>query len=284
MLLRLCVNHVLLFCGEILAEILGKIRKMFRRVLAVLFLLCAIVFLAACQKEVVPTAEASLPPPTATPIPSATIDWFPKTATPVREASPTPVQSEITRIAVTDEDLIAKDDFSDESLWQIESSDAGTIAYGEKMLTLAVAGGRQILTSLSAHQLPSDFYLEIDLDALMCSAGDQYGLILWNNSQAGTFRLWLNCDGKIKLDRVLPSGVSQLVNWQPGRKLQPGSPANNRLAILAKEGVLEVYVAETLQFSYELHARPEGVLGVIAQTGGELPMTIRVSDLQIMFP
>lgn len=254
---------------------------MFKRILLVLLSACF--FLAACQEKVVLTTEPSFPPATATPVPSATFDWFPKTPTPVRDASPTLVLLEITRV-VADEDFFARDDFSDESLWQIESSTAGKIAYGEKMLTLAVAGGRQSLTSLSAHQLPSDFYLEINLDMLMCSTGDQYGLILWNNSQAGTFRLWLNCDGKIKLDRVLPSGISQLVNWQPGRRLQPGSPANNRVAILAKEGLLEVYVAETLQFSYELHARPEGVLGVIAQSGGELPMTIHVSDLQIMIP
>lgn len=263
---------------------MGKIMKMSRRIMLVLILLLTSFFIAACQKEVVLTAEPTSLPPTDTPLPSATIDWFPRTPTPLREPSPTPVLTETARVPVAEQDLIARDDFSDENLWQTEISPAGTIAYGENMLTLAVAGNKQSLSSLSKHQLPSEFNLEINLDTLMCSAGDQYGLILWNNSQAGTFRLWLDCDGRIKLDRVLPTGVSQLVKWQTGRRLQPGSPANHRLVISAKDGMLEVYVAETLQFAYELHASPEGVLGVIAQTGGKLPMTIRVSDLQVTVP
>ncbi len=257
---------------------------MSKKIMLGLFLLLTSCFMAACQKEVAPTALPETPLPTATPIPSATIDWFPRTPTPLREVSPTPLATEPTKVTVSEEDLIALDDFSDETMWQTESSPAGTIAYAKNMLTLAVAGNKQSLTSLSTHKLPADFYLEISLDTLMCSAGDQYGLILWNNSQSGTFRLWLNCDGRIKLERVLPEGISQLVNWQTGRKLQPGSPANHRIAISAKDGLLEVYVAGTLQFSYELHANPEGILGVIAQTAGELPMTIRVSDLQIMKP
>lgn len=238
----------------------------------------------ACQAqpESTPQATATVSEPTLEP--TATIDWFPRTPTPLPAASPTPMAVVVTKPVVSDEDVIAQDDFSDETLWQISSGTAGTIAYGENELTLAVGGGKQSLSSLSKHNLPTDYYLEVNLDTLMCSDGDQYGLILWNNSQSGTFRLWLNCEGMVKLDRVLPSGTSQLVTWQSGRKLQPGSPANHRLGVWSKEGTLEIYVEETLQFSYTLHAKPEGVLGVIAQTASDLPMTIRISQLEILVP
>lgn len=239
---------------------------------------------AACNPEPEPTAEPTLLPATETSLPTATIDWFPRTPTPLPVVSTTPEESQLTKPTVNDGVIIAQDDFSDESLWQTSSGAEGTVAYAEKSLTFAVAANKQSLTSLSKHELPSDFYLEVNLDTLMCSPSDQYGLILWNNSQSGTFRLWLNCEGKIKLERVLPTGTSQLVSWQTGRKLMPGSPATHRLVVWSKEGLLEVYLEDTLQFSHTLHTKPEGVLGVIAQTGGDLPMTIRVSELKIMLP
>ena len=240
--------------------------------------------LSACQPALPETAEPSPTTVSATAEPSPTIDWFPRTPTPLPLASPTAEIVLSTRPSAEDQEVIATDDFSDESLWETSASDAGTVAYAQDGLTLAVAANGATLVSLSEHVLPGDFYLEISLDTLMCSPKDQYGLILWNNSQSGTFRLWLNCEGKIKLDRVLPSGISQLVKWQTGRRLQPGSPAEHRLTLVSKDGTLEVYVEETLQFSYALTSRPEGALGVIAQTSGELPMTLRVSELEILVP
>jgi hypothetical protein len=249
-----------------------------------LMMIMMVLILSACQAE-----ATALPEPSATPAlpmlePSPTIDWFPRTPTPTPEIPVTlpPVEPIISTPLAAD--LIATDDFSDPQLWQTSSGAPGTVAYETNALSLAVNGGRNTLTSISTHELPSDFFLEINMDAQMCSPEDQFGLILWNNSTSGTFRLWFSCSGQVMMDRVLPSGTTVLQKWMPARKFQIGSPATNRIGVRSQNNSLEVYVNETHQFTFTPLNKLNGALGVIAQSAGNLAMTIQVSNLQIMNP
>lgn len=244
----------------------------------------ALICLGACQAE-----DTNLPEPTLTPIPptlqpSATIDWFPRTPTPTPALSTTPEPLKSTTASLQPEDLIASDDFTDQQIWQTSSAPCGTVAYEVSSLSLAVSGGKNTLTSLSSHELPADFYLELNLDAQMCSPEDQYGLILWNNSSSGTFRVWFSCAGEVMLDRVLPSGTTVLQKWQTARKFQIGSPAKNRIGIRSQNNSLEVSVNGTNQFTYSPLNKLSGPLGVIAQSSGDLPLTVQLSNLQILKP
>lgn len=249
-----------------------------------LMMLMLVLFLSACQAEATPLPEPSATPALPTPEPSSTIDWFPRTPTPTPEIPVTPQPVEATRSTPLAANLIASDDFSDPQFWQTSSGVPGTVAYETNALSLAVNGGRNTLTSISSHELPSDFFLEINLDAQMCSPEDQFGLILWDNSSSGTFRIWFSCSGQVMMDRVLPSGTTVLQKWMPARKFQIGSPATNRIGVRSQNNSLEVYVSETHQFTYTPLNKLNGALGVIAQSAGNLAMTIRVSDLQIMNP
>ena len=246
--------------------------------------LLAITFLAACQSQEVSTPEPSATPAEPTLEPSATIDWFPRTPTPTPQVPVDMQPTQATPATPLPEALIAADDFSNQELWQTSTSTAGTIAYETNALSLAVAGGKNTLTSLSSHGLPSNFYLEINLDTQMGSPEDQFGLILWSQSSSGTLRVWFRGSGEVMLDRVLPSGVVRLQEWQAARRFELGSPAHNRIGVRSVNNTLEVYVNQTHQFTYSPLNNLTGPLGVIAQTGGEFPLTIRVSDLQILEP
>ena len=249
-----------------------------------LMMFMSVLILSACQAEATALPEPSATPALPTIEPSPTIDWFPRTPTPTPQILVTPLPVEPTRSSPPTDNLITSDDFSDTQLWQTDSSTAGTVAYETKALSLAVNGGKNTLSSISTHELPSDYYLEINLDAQMCSPNDQFGLILWNNSSSGTFRIWFSCSGQVMMDRVLPSGTTVLQKWQSARKFQVGSPAANRVGIRSVNNSLEVYVNETHQFTYSPLNKLNGALGVIAQSSSELAMTIRVSDLQILNP
>ncbi len=246
--------------------------------------LILLLFLAACGAEEPPVPEPSATPALPTFEPSPTIDWFPRTPTPTPQIPVTPQTVEPTRSTPLASNVISADDFSDTQLWQTSTTAAGSVAYENNALSLAVNGGKNTLSSISSFKLPSDYYLEINLDAQMCSPEDQFGLILWNNSSSGTFRIWFSCSGQVMMDRVLPSGTTVLHKWQSARKFQVGSPATNRIGVRSVNNSLEVYVNETHQFTYSPLNKLNGALGVIAQSGGDLAMTIRVSDLQIMNP
>lgn len=240
--------------------------------------------LSACVAE-----EPDLPEETATPElpteePTATIDWFPRTPTATPNLNPSPTATKVSSATPEPLNLLASDNFSDESLWQTGSSEAGTVAYAKNLLSLAVSGGKNSLVSLSSHELPSDFYLELNLDAQMCSDADQFGIILWNNSSSGTFRLWFSCDGRVMVDRLISGESTVLKRWEPLRRFQPGSPAKNRIGIRSENNSITVFVNETEQFTYSPLNKLTGPLGVIAQSSGNLPLTVHISDLQIQKP
>jgi hypothetical protein len=246
--------------------------------------LVLVLTLAACGAQATSTPEPTATFVAPTTEPSPTIDWFPRTPTPTPLIPVTPQPVEPTRSTPLPANVIASDDFSDPQLWQTSTGNAGSVAYETNALSMAVNGGKNSLASISTHELPSDFYLEINLDAQMCSPEDQFGLILWNKSSSGTFRIWFSCSGQVMMDRVLPSGTTVLQKWQSARKFQVGSPAKNRIGIRSVNNSLEVYVNETHQFTYSPMNKLNGALGVIAQSGSDLAMTIRVSNLQILNP
>ena len=243
--------------------------------------LLVLVACAAPIPEATPTPE---PQPTLIALSTPTIDWFPSTPTPTR--IPTDVGGLPTQIAEVPVSwpLQVADDFSDQTYWQETNGTMGTVAYETNALSLALSTGKTPLVSLSSHILPSSFYLELTIDALMCSDADQYGLILWRNSASGTFRVWFNCQGEVMVDRQLGATTGRLLNWQTARKLQPGSPASNRIAVWAEGGQLRVFANGVEQFNLQTRSDLSGALGVIAQGSGSNAATFSISNLVIYAP
>ena len=243
-----------------------------------------ILVLSACAGQI-PDATPTLQlEATETPEPSPTIDWFPSTPTLTRSTSEVSgVPTQITEVPVS-WDVLITDNFSEQTHWQESSGTSGTAAYNVGSLSLALPAGTQPLVSISDHILPGSFYLEITMEALMCSDADQYGLILWRNSSSGTFRIWFNCKGEVMADRQITDSTGRLVNWQTARKLQPGAPASNRIAVWAEAGQLRVFVNGMEQFSLQTHQDLSGALGVIAQSSGKNAATFSISDLVIYAP
>lgn len=244
----------------------------------------AILVLAACAtpiSDATPTPESE---PTIAISPSPTIDWFPSTPTPTR--LPTEVGTIPTQLVEVPVSwpLLVEDDFSDQTHWQASSSATGTVAYETSALSMALPASKTPLVSISDHILPGEFYLELTFDALLCSGADQYGLILWRNSTSGTFRVWFNCQGEVMADRQVGANTGRLLNWQTARKLQPGAPASNRIAVWSEGGQLRVFVNGGEQFTLQTRSDLSGALGVIAQGAGSNATTFSISNLVIYAP
>lgn len=246
--------------------------------------MAGLLVLAACAAPIPLATPTPEPEPTQSILPSATIDWFPSTPTPPRVTTQVGTQpTQIAEVPVT-WPLLTTDDFSDQTHWQETNSPAGTVAYETNALSLALPAGKTPLVSISDHILPGNYYLELTFEALMCSEADQYGLILWRNSTSGTFRIWFNCQGEVMADRQLSASTGRLVNWQTARKLQPGAPASNRIAVWAEAGELRVFANGVEQFSLQTRSDLSGALGVIAQGSGSNAATFSISDLVIYAP
>lgn len=257
----------------------GRLRFALRSVLLPIFLL----ILTACVQSVVqdvPTPQFTAIPQTEEPTP--TINWFPATATPtpLQAIQPTP-----TSVAFDPQQylgvILYEDDFSDSTRWETGKTASGNVVYGDGRLSLAVAGNKGSLTSLSPYTLPADFYLEMTANVSLCQYGDQYGILFWYLSSGDTYRLSLTCDGRLRLELIAGNGGAVLQDWTYARKMIPGSPAEQKIGLWAKVGEIRVFVNGAEQFSLKTGPGRTGRLGVFARAAGETAMTVSFSDLAV---
>ncbi len=258
---------------------LGRLTFALRSVL----LIISFFLLTACMQPVVqdvPTPQITEMPKTEEPTP--TINWFPATATPtaLQTIQPTPTSVAFNPQQYLGSNLI-EDDFSDTARWEIGKTASGNVVYGDGRLSLAVAGNKSSLTSLSPYTLPADFYLEMTANVSLCQYGDQYGILFWYLSSGDTYRLSLTCDGRLRLELVSGYSGAVLQDWTYARKMIPGAPAEQKIGLWAKVGEIRVFVNGAEQFKLKTSRDRTGGLGVFARAAGETAMTVSFSDLAV---
>jgi hypothetical protein len=252
------------------------------QVLIGLFILAGVLTLSGCdfvpeEPTVTPTLTA-----TQTETPSPTVDWFPATPTPSLQPLPSPTPQptlEDLRQGVTE--LLVDDDFTDENMWETRQSTVGNVAFGIQNLTLAIARPNISLTSLSQHELPQDFYLELTLQTSLCQPSDHAGVLFWHQSEGDYYRLLIDCAGRVRLELFQGGQASVLQDWEYAQRVQPGAPAANRLGLWVSDGQFQLYINDAFQFSRTIASNRSGGLGVYARTISGNAMTIKFSDLQI---
>lgn len=261
----------------------SKITEQFTTPAMVGFIILAtLIVLSGCNlnsTEEPPTPTITV---TQTESPTPTIDWFPVTATPNIPvfSTPTPQPTmEDTRIGITE--LLIDDDFSNDSFWEVRQSASGNIAFGTNNLTIAIAKPSTSLMSVSKHQTPEDFYLELTYQTSICQPEDQIGIIFLRQNENEYYRLLSDCSGRIRLEIIKSGQSSVLQNWETGQCIQPGAPATNRVGLWVFRGQLQLYINDAFQFSQKVVSSSRGSLGVFARTINEGPLTVRFSDLQV---
>ena len=242
--------------------------------------LVLLLVLTAC----LPETQAVIPPTpspteTVTPTPSATIIWFPLTATftpaPTRELLPT--QEMHPGLG----SVLFSDDFRDQGLWTSGRTAAGSVAYGLQELTLAVGAPQGVLQSLRSEPELTNFYLEIDVLPSLCRDGDQYGLLLRANSAQDYYRLLMNCNGHLRLERVKDARSLALQDWLPSGQLPPGAMLPVRLGVWALGNELRIFANDIFQFSVRDKLYKSGRVGIFARAAGDTPLTVSFSNLQV---
>lgn len=252
------------------------------RVTRVITFIFAVLILQACLP--VGSSPTAAPPTltptvTLTPLPSATIIWFPATPTftpfPTREIIPTqdyhPGLGEV----------LLEDHFDDPGSWTTSRTAVGSVAFGQEELTLAVASQRGSLLSLRSAPQVDNFYLEMDALPSLCRPGDIYGLLLRASSAIDTYRLAVNCDGQLRMERLKNGQVVVLQDWVTSGQVFPGGMMRLRLGAWAFEDELRVFVNDEYHFAVRDPVWASGQVGVFARSSGETPLTVNFSHLLV---
>ena len=250
--------------------------------MGLLCILLGLFSLSACLPEPTPLAVMTATPTptiTLTPTITGTINWFPPTSTytvmPTREVTPTldprPVLG----------DVLLEDPFTDKTQWQTLRTGVGSIAYGKGELTLAVSAERGMLTSFRKSPQLSNYYLEIDVLPSLCLDGDSYGLLLRASSPLDYYRLLVNCDGELRIERVQNGKFVILQDWQPSGQVLPGGMLRARLGVWARAEELRIFVNDAHQFTVKDSLWASGTLGVFARASSDSPLTVNFSNLTV---
>ena len=239
-----------------------------------------LIFLAGCSSQFL--AQPTLVP-TDTPSPTltntATTVWFPPTDTPT--AMPTQVVQPTVDEKPSVEDELLADDFTNQAQWSTGLTAAGSVAFGDKELTLAVSQPKGTLLSLSKVNLAQNFYLEITVDLSLCKGGDAYGLLLRASSPADYYRYAISCTGQLRLERVKNSQLAIVQDWTPAGQIPPGSPLLLKLGVWSAGSEMRFFINGEYQFSASDPVFTGGVLGVFARSAGDTPLTVSFSDLHL---
>ncbi len=239
-----------------------------------------LIFLAGCSSQFL--AQPTLIP-TDTPSPTLTITattvWFPPTDTPT--AMPARIIQPTVDEKPSVEDELLADDFTNPAQWSTGQTAAGSVAFGDKELTLAVSQPKGALFSLSKAPLPENYYLEITVDLSLCKGGDAYGLLLRASSPANYYRYAISCTGQLRLERVKNSQLAIVQDWTPAGQIPPGSPLLLKLGVWSAGSQMRFFVNDEYQFSASDPVFTGGVLGVFARSAGDTPVTVSFSDLRL---
>ena len=241
----------------------------------IILLLCGLLSLVACLPLdlVEPTAT---PVPTETATPTPTIVWFPPSATATQQALPTYTGTPDMSPGIGSVTL--RDNFTNETVWDIATSDSGSAAINRNRLTLAVQPG-YYLASMRRELPLSDFYAEITARPSLCRGEDNYGVVV-RGVGSSFYRFVLTCNRQIRAERI--AGGTRLPIQEPVPSGDaPGAPGEVRIGIWAVGSEMRLFLNGRFQFSVTDPSFPIGAFGVFVRSTADTPVTVSFSELAV---
>lgn len=220
-------------------------------------------------------SNTSTPTLTTTP----TVVWFPPTETPT--PFPTPVITPTADMRPKIGKILFEDDFSSQTGWTLTQSQAGSVAYGNNELTIAIAETNAYLFSILEAPTFTDFYLEITAAPSLCKEVDEYGVLFRVSPAIDYYRLSLSCNGQIRVDRIIGGQASSPQPWVLSGAVPPGAPSSSVLGISAVGDDMQFFVDGKYQFSIQDPLLTSGGVGVFARSTNNQAVTVNFSDLVV---
>jgi hypothetical protein len=155
------------------------------------------------------------------------------------------------------------------------------VEYSANRLTLAIQEPQGNLFSFRPSPILQNAYTEITTSTSLCRGNDSYGLLFRASSIQDFYRLLINCNGLMRLERVRNGVVNILVDWTISSQLSAGAPLTIRMGVWMSGNTLRVFINHAFQLEANDDAFSSGWLGVFARSAGDTSVTVNFSDLQV---
>lgn len=126
--------------------------------------------------------------------------------------------------------------------WAVGSDTGGGASLSEGSLVLAVSLPNASRFVLAPTPPQADFLLEAGLRASLCSAADEIGILFRVTPTGDHYRFTLDCQGQVRVTRLVGAGAVLLAGPTDAPSAIPGSPAENRLAVLGQGDTFSLIV------------------------------------------
>jgi hypothetical protein len=176
-------------------------------------------------------------------------------------------------------EILLEDDFSEDSVWDVATSDLGSAAIGRNRLTLAVQPG-VYLASIRREIFFENFYAEITAHTNLCRGEDHYGILV-RAIGSSYYRFVLSCNGLVHVERIKNGTKIVIFEPVPSGDAPLGAPGEVRIGLWAVGSEMRLFLNGRFQFSVVEKTFPSGGLGVFARSNGETPVTVTFSDLTV---
>ena len=227
--------------------------------------------------EAMPTFPTETPTPTQTATP--TVIWFPATETPTPGPTLLPSETPVLLPAVGAQ--VYGDDFATSAGWTLLTTANSSISIANHEITMALSQPKGYLFSVQEEYFFNDFYAEITTSPSLCSAFDEYGLLLRYNNPTNFYRFSLSCNGQVRLDRVINGSASSAQGWMVSAAVPSAAPSSSRIGVWAAGREMRFFINGQFQFSVSDPSLIGGAIGVFVRSAGENAVTASFSDLVI---
>ncbi len=254
-----------------------------------LIMTAALLLMAGCAEiRVQPIADTATPitptatvPPTATPVPTNTIDWFPPTSTPRPMNTPTPYPT-VNQLPELGE-VIFSDYFTTDEKWQTYRSPMGNAVISNNELTLSLQKVSSNIATYSSIPQLGDYFLSVNVSLSLCSdPSDWYGIAFRVNDADNTYRWLFNCLGETRVERLYHGRAYMLSDWDINGSIKPSAPQKFNVGIAAQGSHLRFYANNTLLTEVEDAQYPTGGYGLLASSRGASPLTVSFSEFKLI--
>ena len=260
-------------------------RKALRRpaiVIALVFMCCAACGPLQVQliNDATPT-DIRIVTATAAISPTPSIVWFPPTATPLPLVTPTVVPT-VDKLGKLGEAYLS-DGFAAKAGWQTMRTTVGNITLSDMgELTFSMPGDKGTLVSYNRIAFYPSYYLSVDVTLSFCSFHqDGYGILFRVGDSEHFARVWINCLGQTRFERISGGKAAELSDWAANGKIRPGAPQKFTVGLRVEGEKVELYLNDAFQYEIEDVSTDAGGIALAAETAGAAPLTVSFSNLTI---
>lgn len=249
-----------------------------RRSLAscILQALAAPLLLAGCASTPAPAPTPSLPP---APLPSPFLPI--PTLIPTPSVTPAATATPAAVLQSGAGDLVFEASFDSDEGWVLGSDSGGGASLSNGSLVLAVSLPNASRFVLAPTPPLADFLVEAGLRASLCTTADEIGLLFRVSPAGDHYRFTLDCQGMVRMTRVVGKGAVLLAGPLAAPGAIPSSPADNRLTLVGQGDTFSLQINDQPVLQVRDPLLPAGQLGFFVRSASQGQTTASLTSFRL---